>query len=431
MSRILIVHYHLNPGGVTRIIESQVQALNKFNPSLEIIVLTGYCENSESILEKGAKLIIEPKLNYLPDRLDYNAEYNVIRNFFLEKLKTDDVLHVHNLNLGKNPILTLVISTLAIEGYKVLNHVHDFAEDRPANYKYLKEILKEVSNKPLAEILYPDLKNMTYAVLNSVDIEKLYELGVSDNRIYLLPNPIVMQVRQNDKDLTQFRELLIEKLKLDRGKKIITYPVRVIRRKNVGEYILLCYLLSQKANWLITQPPRNPIEVKPYLEWKRFCIDHAIPVIFEAGVDVDFESLIRVSDYCFTTSIMEGFGMVYLEPWLLGTPVIGRNLNNITSDLRHAGVVFPLLYDSINVVWNGKETDFATLQASEQMQYISDLITHPLMSKELFSQNKFLGKLLNSVDQNLIDKNKAIILQEFSLENYAKRLETIYQKITR
>ena len=93
------------------------------------------------------------------------------------------------------------------------------------------------------------------------------------------------------------------------------------------------------------------------------------------------------------------------------------------------GIVFPLLYPSININWNNSVVDFASLSTINQMQYISNLVETPGKAGELFSQNEFLRKLLNSVDQTLIEKNKAIILQEFSLENYAKRLERIYQKI--
>ncbi len=39
--KIAILHYHLNPGGVTRIIESQVRGLSKADRNAEMIILCG------------------------------------------------------------------------------------------------------------------------------------------------------------------------------------------------------------------------------------------------------------------------------------------------------------------------------------------------------------------------------------------------------
>ncbi len=430
MKRIVIIHYHLNPGGVTRIIESQVQALRNSDPSSEILVLTASCENPELIKKAGAEVILEYRLNYLHENADYAAEYKALHNFFLGILRKGDLLHVHNINLGKNPVLTLVISEWISKGYPVVNHAHDFAEDRPPNYQFLTQVIKKISNRSVKDILYPEKENLQYIVLNSSDRIKLIDLGVNKEKVFVVPNPVVLSADNNEKDRTEIRKSIIEKLKLAGSKKIITYPVRVIRRKNIGEYVLLCHLFQDKANWIVTQPPRNPVEVRPYLEWKKFCMLNKIPLYFEAGNYVDFESLLLASDYCFTTSIKEGFGMVYMEPWLFNIPVIGRNLSNITPDLKEAGIVFPLLYNSIDVIWNDTTTDFAELSAPDQMGYVSGLIESPAQVKDLFSHNEFLEKLLISIDQSLIDKNKAIILQEFSLDNYAKRLERIYQKFT-
>ena len=63
--------------------------------------------------------------------------------------------------------------------------------------------------------------------------------------------------------------------------------------------------------------------------------------------------------------------MVYMEPWLLGTPVGGRNLGFITSDLKNSGMVFPLLYDQIKVEANNEIKDFGSLDMEDQMDFIS------------------------------------------------------------
>ena len=430
MGRILIVHYHLNPGGVTRIIESQVAALINWLPGINILVLTGHCANQGFFKDLGVKLLLNENLNYLSSDASISGTYKALRDFFRELLESGDILHVHNLNLGKNPVLTCIISELAYSGYSVVNHAHDFAEDRPGNLEVMKNITSELSDRPLGDILYPRLENVAHACLNTPDKERLKMYGADPGKIFLLPNPVIFNLSGKEPDHKNLKGNICDRLGIDPEKLLITYPVRVIRRKNIGEYILLCRLFMSEASWLVTQPPKNPAEIIPYEEWKQFCADEDIPVIFEAGLKVDFAELIMASDLCFTTSIKEGFGMVYMEPWLLGTSVIGRDLPNITNDLEQSGMEFPLLYERLAVMRENRESDFGMLAMQEQMNYIREVKHDPRKENELKRANPFLKNLLNSVDTKIIDKNKNTIIKEYSLENYAQRLERLYKEIT-
>ena len=120
------------------------------------------------------------------------------------------------------------------------------------------------------------------------------------------------------------------------------------------------------------------------------------------------------SDYCITTSKLEGFGLSYMEPWLTGTPVAGRNLPNITSDLIASGMRFPALYKGIEVP--GKHTDFKDLTDQEQRKLISSLL-----------QNKDKRELVNP---EVVDNNRSVILTKYSLGNYANKLHAIYESYT-
>ncbi|MBA7544372.1 hypothetical protein ES705_36727 [subsurface metagenome] len=432
MNRLLIIHYHLNPGGVTRIIESQVKSLKEFDPSLQIIVVTGHCENPDIIRRHGAEIIINSKLNYLSSKTsDLNSEYKTIMSFFSGLFQKEDIIHVHNLNLGKNPLLTLAISEFAFKGFPILNHAHDFAEDRSQNWQFLKDIIERKFGKNLSSVLYPYLPNFKHATLNSFDKRRLIDYGIPEEKVFLLPNPVSFSGSKTELNYSDIRTKICEQLKIDSGKKLVTYPVRVIRRKNIGEYILLASILSEEANWLVTQPPRNPAEIKPYEQWKNFCKMETIQLIFEAGVSIDFETLIRSSDFCFTTSVKEGFGMVYLEPWLLDTPVIGRDLHQITEDIKQSGIEFPLLYNAMKIPFKNKLVDFPSLSMSDQQSFISNLKRREELKNEVLNENSFIEKLLNSVNKSIIDKNKSTIIQEYSLNHYAKQLQKIYQKFVK
>lgn len=431
MSKICIIHYHLNPGGVTRIIESQIRSLKELNKALEILVITGNCEKPESITILGADIVINEAFNYLPEKTD-NLPQRLLRiqNLLLQYISEGDIIHFHNMNLGKNPLLTAAVSKLAQEGFFVLNHAHDFAEDRPENFEFLNHVLQSELGMNIREIMYPDVSNYLYATLNSADRQRLINYRVSDTRAFLLPNPVDIITGLKNKNSIELKRTVCSQLHLDANKLLITYPVRVIRRKNIGEYILLSVLFSNDANWVVTQPPMNPVEIAPYEAWKNFCKEKNIDLVFEAGVHLNFEDLIRASDWCLTTSIKEGFGMVYMEPWLLETPVGGRNLEYITSDLLNSGMIFPLLYDKIQVENDGKLVDFAGLEMDVQMKVISEILNKRNVRQKTIKCNPMLKIIFDPVERNIIESNRSTIVNKYSLQKYAKRLEAIYKEFT-
>ena len=63
--RIIIIHYHLNPGGVTRIIQSQINSIKSLSHKHDITIITGYCPNPEDYRNSGIKLIINEEIDYL------------------------------------------------------------------------------------------------------------------------------------------------------------------------------------------------------------------------------------------------------------------------------------------------------------------------------------------------------------------------------
>ena len=425
--RVVIAHSHLNPGGVTRIIESQIGSLE--NDSVTVIV--GACQNPEAIEERDARLEIIESLNYLVNRKYSDKEAVVLLHQIHAQIKKhvskDSILHFHNLNLGKNPIVTYAVYLLAKEGYKVFNHAHDFAEDRATNLQFLKEIITDNFAQKLNDILYPDLPNYHFGVLNSFDFERLLGYGVRKERIEWLPNPVTFSTSKSVADKALFKKEISESLQLDPSKLLVTYPVRVIQRKNIGELILLASVFQNEVNFVVTQPPQNPVEIERYKKWTSFCQKENISMTFEAGTKVNFETLLIASDFCITTSYKEGFGMVYLEPWLLHTPVVGRDIDFISKDFVADGFEFPLLYSKIEIP--GLENDFKDLHMEEQMQIISDVHGGKIQRDTLFEQNPFLTSMFNKVDAGVITKNISIIKNNYSLKGYGIKLQERYKKL--
>ncbi len=425
--QIIIAHSHLNPGGVTRIIESQIESLD----GTSIKVLVGACPNPESITSKGAELHIIEDLNYLDRRKYTNKEASEMLHNVTDKisqyLNDDTVVHFHNLNLGKNPIVTYAVYLLAKEGVKVFNHAHDFAEDRPSNHSFLKEIITDIFHQDLNEVLYPSFPNYHFGVLNSFDFNRLKELGVSEDRIEWLPNPVKFTASDKLEDKRTAKKEICEELNLSPDKLLITYPVRVIQRKNIGEFILLSILFRHRANFMVTQPPQNPIEIEMYKQWVEFCEKNQIEITFEAGTKVNFEKLLRGSDFCITTSYKEGFGMVYLEPWLLDTPVVGRDIDYVTKDFKEDGFVFPTLYYKLNIP--GIKADLKDLNLKMQIEIISSVLSGKIETQRIFEQNPILNTLFSEVKSHIIEKNKTIIKNNYSLKGYGIKLQERYKKV--
>ncbi len=425
--QIVIAHSHLNPGGVTRIIESQVESLSGH----KITVITGEAPQTEKIIELGANLVVFSGLNYLEKRVYSDNEardlLSKLLQFFEKQLSSDSILHFHNLNLGKNPVVTYAVYLLAQKGIPVFNHAHDFAEDRPVNYQFMKDIITRNFQQNITEVLYPKLPHYHFGVLNASDFERLISYGVEKERIEWLTNPVPYRHKVSEEDKEKAKKIICSSLQLNENKLLVTYPVRVIKRKNIGELILLSVLFNDRVNFTVTQPPQNPEEIRSYEKWLQFCNEHNINVIFEAGNKVDFETLLIASDFCITTSYQEGFGMVYLEPWLFNTPVIGRNIPYITADFINDGFQFPTLYDSLSVLDN--HLDFREMEIEEQMQIISDLQNGIIKKEEIFKQNKALNSLFQKVNTKLIGENISIIKNNYSLEGYGIKLQKRYKKM--
>lgn len=428
---VLILHYHLNPGGVTRIIESQIQSIYLNDSDFKIKVLCG--NNSATPDLRNTEILRNNLLNYVDKAI---SEDDLIKNLsdllllIRSMLKSKTVVHSHNPNLGKNPALTVAMHQLASEGVPVINHYHDFPEDRPDNMQLLNRVIPAMSTEKTNDILYPHFQNYNYAVLNSCDYKRLLLKGIFPQHIHLLPNPVPEQ-----KTAGRNKEALKKKVCSDLGfnssKILCTYPVRAIKRKNIGEFILMAALFAEFANFAITLAPLNPDEIPAYKRWKDFCTHNFINIGFEAGERVNFEELISGSDFCMTTSVREGFGMIYLEPWLLGTPVIGRELSCVLDDLKKQGLKFPRLYDRMEVTVGTDTCDFKDLTQDEQEVVISEVISGHRFRNKIIELNKYLITWFNNIPREIIENNQKIIQQKFSLKEYGRQLLGIYSEITR
>jgi glycosyltransferase involved in cell wall biosynthesis len=403
----------------------QLAALLQQKEITQIQVLSGAPESSIEI-PAGVEFICNPDLNYLDsgslNEKEIDLKHNRLIDFFLDETTADTIIHAHNMNLGKNPVLTAALNNLISGGRRVVNHIHDFAEDRPANIAALEKLIEKHFQRSLSEMIYPVRENCHYAVLNSAYVERLTRLSIPADHISLLPNPVEVGKIIAESEKAAVRKKVNEILQSDPALPDYVYPVRGIRRKNLGEFILLAALFQDRANWINTLPPLNPVEKFEYDKWKGFCIAEDIPVVFEAGEKCSFKEVMGSADRAVTTSIREGFGMAFLEAWLFGIPVVGRDLP-VTKDFREAGIKFDGLYECLTT--DGTE-DFASLEQSRQMEFIKKLSGNPVARQEFIAANPQLQKVFADFSREQIEQNRKLINQHYSIENYGEKLLEIY-----
>ncbi len=356
--KIAIVHYHLRPGGVTRVIQNAVAALS--DHADRTLVLTG--EPPWPGIDKLGNVKVVAGLSYQSghnppnhegDATDTSppAQHTPSPARLVEQLEAaareafgslPDIWHFHNHALGKNVSVPETVLRLARQGQRVLLQIHDFAEDgRPDNYRRLLHNVGRGNKTRLGALAYPVAPQVAYAVLNNRDSAFLRASGLPENQLHLLPNAVSLETPPSGLETTSRAP----------HEHLFLYPTRSIRRKNMGEFLLLSALAKPKEKFAVTLAPKNPAARPVYEHWTHLATSLQLPVKFEVGnrPGTSLASLMTQADAAVTTSVAEGFGLAFLEPWLAQRPLIGRNLPEITRDFETLGVDLSGLYRRLDI----------------------------------------------------------------------------------
>ena len=481
--KIAIVHYHLNRGGVAQVVANHLSTLDAAAPSgekFEVAVLfdgqqQGWPSDLPSRLTSvDLTLCPVPELAY-----DQYPVTNVKRlasalsSRLGERgfLPDETLLHVHNHSLGKNVSMPGAIAALALKGYASLLQIHDFAEDfRPANYRFLNEA---IGRSELGSVLYPQASHIHYAVLNRRDERVLGRAGVAPERLHWLPNPVPEFREVSARE--RARDRLEQVVGVPRNKRYALYPVRGIRRKNVGEAILWSALAGDTTEFAVTLAPLNPRELPFYDGWRRFAAERALPFRFETGAEdqMAFSENLAAADVLLTTSVAEGFGMVFLESWLAGRPLVGRDLPEITADFVEAGLKLDGLYPHLQIPldWVAQDqwhtalrsayrsamqefgqfgpdarlmqemieqktedgyVDFGDLDEPLQKDVIQRVIQDASCRRMIRDQNERLVRVFSGDEDGLTDDiayNQQVIREQYAMEPSGRRLLALYQNV--
>lgn len=459
--RIAIVHYHMRRGGVTRVIASATRALQALD--IPVVVMTGEPPETRPGPD-DAPLRVIPGLAYdSRARCDREAVQDLIRELKTQAASAlggaPDVWHFHNTALGKNPAVSLLPDSLAREGIAVLLQCHDFAEDqRPQNWKVLVDAFGNGNTQPPLEApLYPQAPHAHLAVLNARDRQMLVQAGAAPEQVVLLPNPVTAtQTVSAGSPSKPDRPLWL-------------YPTRAIRRKNLGEFVLWAAASGADADFVTTLEPTNPLDMQMYAEWVRLAESLKLPIRFGAGLagETAFQDLLHKATSLVTTSIAEGFGLAFLEPWLIGKPLAGRKLGDITADMEAAGVDLSMLYEQVAIplawvdrsllrnrldkglmrayryygvalppdatewalaaITHNDTVDFGGLDESLQRQVVRHLADSPQDAAAM----KPAALRTCAPDAAIVDANRQATENRYALGAYGRHLRSVYQSLLR
>ena len=336
--RVAVVHPHLRPGGVTKVIETSLRALAEHPVGMTVLSGTPAGTHLAAPVEPVAGLDYLGGPATHPEALADALEERAASGLGAPP----ELWHVHNPLVGRHPVFALATAELVRRGHRLLLHVHDFPEDgRPANHAALRDA-------GALPTLYPNTARVHYAVLTGHDRSVLTGAGIPGERVHVLPNAV---------DAAHAGPAAAAPI--TDGPPLLLYPTRAIRRKNLGEMLLWAARMGRDAQWAVTLAPTNPSDLEPYREWKVLAAELALPVEFEAGLRAPgaYEALLRRSTAVITTSVAEGFGLAFLEAATRQRPLLGRDLPSVTSDLNRAGLRFPGLYPrcGVPVRWFGRD----------------------------------------------------------------------------
>ncbi len=434
--KIAFIHYHLKTGGVTTCLKQQLEALKN---DCDVRVISGELPAAAF----PAKTIHIPELAY---SAVYGNSYEpqavaaaVASRIEAEFDRPCDIVHVHNPLLAKNRTFLKFLSALQTRGLNLLLQIHDFAEDGRPHLYYSED--------------YP--ADCHYSVVNSRDYQILLKCGLKESGLHQLFNCI----RPPEHPLSA----------VEQGPYVV-YPVRALRRKNIGEALLLTLFFAGNETLVITLPPNSAADIASYQGWKAFARDHHLKVEFDRGLNHPFASIVASARYLLTTSITEGFGFSFLEPWLFDKLVCGRKIADICHDFESRGVCLDHMYTQLKVpldwfdskdfsdqweravrstaarfelhidpsrIQTAYDTitadgtiDLGLLSETYQRQVLQRLISQKSLRQKLASLNPYLAKIGRVAgEKKLIASNRNAVVDNYGLAAYRQNLLNVYARV--
>ncbi len=363
--KLIIVHHHLRPGGVRRIIElATPHVLRAFRGKIKsVTVATGEAADphwqasfAQRMKPAGVDYYIEPAFGYASEQT--NPRAGLARRLRLSIRRLLDgagpdncLVWAHNLGLARNLPFTRELTRACVERrIRLIAHHHDWwfdnrwqrwPEIRQAGFRTLQAT---------ADAIFASQPQVTHISINRAD-HRILRRHLGSHAAWL-PNVVERTPPPTPARVQAARDWLQERIGTDAP--VWLMPTRLLRRKNLAEALLLTRWLRPGA-WLVTTGGASSDDERGYLkqfETAAFAHDWPVRLGVLHGNDAGrpaVPELLAASEALLLTSIQEGFGLPYVEAAAAGRPLIARLLPNIAPDLATFGFRFPQGYEELLV----------------------------------------------------------------------------------
>jgi glycosyltransferase involved in cell wall biosynthesis len=361
---LVVVHYHLRPGGIRRVIEHALPWLVREAPGPvdRVVLATGEADDSdwndrlrETLKPVRLDLEVDPAWGYLSEqKRRVDGIRKRVRAGVARLLSEGDaggiIVWAHNLGIARNLVLAEeLLEACSTRGIPVLSHHHDWwFENRWQRWPDVQRAgIRSLAC--VAQVTFRGGGKICHAAINSLDAGILRRhLGKDAGWLPNLSGPL----REPEENQLQSTRRWVDEQLGERGAPVWILPCRLLRRKNVAEALLLTRWLRPEA-WLVVTGSASSREEEHYARrltesahsghWRlRIGLLQG-----EAPGRPDVPELLGISEAVLLTSIQEGFGLPYLEAAAAGRPLLARSLPNIAPDLRRFGFEFPHGYEEI------------------------------------------------------------------------------------
>ncbi|MAG08264.1 hypothetical protein CMO89_02230 [Candidatus Woesearchaeota archaeon] len=457
--KIAFIHYSIGEsGGVNSVMRSNAIGLRKIYKNVHITfigAIDSYVMKGENVKHINIKeLGVKP--NIILEFTKQTAEdYIKIGERLYQKLKKAidkiDYVVIENPVIGINPPATYAFYRLVMDNKKgkrkIIYRIHDFPEERKNNFQNLKKFTGKGNIPYWHDILYPKTDNSGFIVLNTTGFDRLRRNKVKANKIFLLSNSVNEDLIEKDvKTSEELRKHIIREESLESDEKFLFYPVRVIPRKNVEEAIFLTMFLREHLRenyYLLVSLIETRFEGSDYPSIiQRFVKKNNLPVRLGLHLSIkrkeknnkieDFGlgDAYNICDKVITTSILEGFGLFFIESWYFNKAIIGRDLPMVTKDFKKAGINLNHLYSRLLI---GKK-DFTEIKSLKEKLNLSLKLKDKAFCNKVYKDNK---KTLNNMirlikgknERKLITGNRKRVIKNFSSKQIAKNLIKAFKTV--
>ena len=361
--KLIIIHYHLRPGGIRRIIEQATPHLvAHFSERIDGVTLATGEPAPAEWTSQFRKLLGETSLDcFIEPSFGYFAEQQVesgalrkqvqdgLKKLFADSTADNTLVWAHNLGLARNLLLTAELHQLcARRGITIAAHNHDWWFDNRWARWVEAQTYGFTTLRATSRAVFPNNLNTTHIAINKADARLLKKhFG---KHAGWLPNLTDRAAKPSSEKIEKAKAWL-DQCGIPQAPVWIV-PCRMLRRKNVAEALLLARWLRPEA-WVVSTGGASSADEESYVREIKNAAQRRnwhlhLGILQKAGPDKpSVDELLAASEAVLLTSIQEGFGLPYIEAAAAGRPLIARSLPNVSPDLKQFGFKLPYLYEEI------------------------------------------------------------------------------------